>query len=113
MEEERWEWVQKRLFDTEYASVFLTNLKGQIEEKLAKRRHRSELVISHYRADSTLFTSEGTQIREITPQTEIIVYLLIKEGGQGYASKIFGGIGGFERIQEQPWCYLLTRHQPQ
>jgi len=105
-EKGRVERALKEEFNTQEAGLFLKNLEGEIRSRL-KMHARIELIASHLQTHSVLITSEGTQVEESTPLTDLTIYIVTKGLGEGFASKILGGRGGFEVLKKQPWDDLL------
>lgn len=89
-------------FEVEEVLSLLKFIDNRIKTKV-NMRIRTELIASHYRVDSTLYTSEGTEVREKTPLTELTIYVFLKGLTEGFASKIIGGMGGLEILQNQQW----------
>jgi TldD protein len=87
-------------FDVEKALLLLKSIDNEIKAKV--RTHiRTELIASHCQTDSLLLTSEGTEIREKTPLTDLTIYIISRGLTEGFASKIVGGMGGLEILKNQ------------
>jgi len=93
-------------FEVEKVLGFLKSIDREIKSRMSIRV-RTELVASHYRIDSTLVTSEGTEVREKIPLTDLAIYILSKGLSVGFASKIIGGMGGLEVLRSQQWEEIL------
>jgi TldD protein len=102
------EYREKKEFDVEEANEILASLRNELKVKLGALYVRSELVLSHYHIDSTLVTSEGTDIRESSSLTDLTIYLIIRDILQGFASRILGGKGGLEVLEGRDWDYILN-----
>ena len=107
VEEGRVEHKVKKEFDSFDAHELLKSLREQLHSILGKVYARSELVISYRLTESTLVTSEGTNVNECTPMIDITLYLIAKRMQQGFASKTLGGRGGFEIVEGQDWSHIL------
>ncbi|MEM3383489.1 MAG: TldD/PmbA family protein [Nitrososphaerales archaeon] len=101
------EYKEKKEFNIEEANEFLLSLKNELKARLGSLYARSELVLTHYHIDSTLVTSEGTNVRESSPLTDLTIYLIIRDILQGFASRILGGKGGLEVLNGRDWDYIL------
>ncbi|MGQ9468707.1 MAG: TldD/PmbA family protein [Nitrososphaerales archaeon] len=101
------EYKEKKEFDVEKANEILVSLRNELKARLGALYARSELVLSHYNIDSTLVTSEGTDIRESSPLTDLTIYLIVKDFLQGFASRILGGKGGLEILEGRDWDRIL------
>ena len=102
------EYKEKKEFDVEEANEILASLRNELKARLGALYVRSELVLSHYHIDSTLVTSEGTDIRESSSLTDLTIYLIIRDILQGFASRILGGKGGLEVLEGRDWDYILN-----
>lgn len=98
--------VLKEEFQPQEVSLFLKRLEGEVRSRL-NMHARIELVASHLQTHSVLITSEGTRVEEYTPLTDLTIYIVTRGFGEGFASKILGGRGGFEVLKEQPYEDLL------
>ncbi|MFQ6050871.1 MAG: TldD/PmbA family protein [Candidatus Hydrothermarchaeota archaeon] len=99
---------QKIKFNVEESIDFLRGIEGNIRDKLSGD-FRTELILSHRCIDSHLITSEGTNVREKTPSTDFIIYILKNGSKQGYSTKIIGGIGGFEVVKDRKWEDIIEK----
>ncbi len=102
------EYKEKKEFDVEEANEILASLRNELKARLGALYVRSELVLSHYHIDSTLVTSEGTDVREHSSLTDLTIYLIIRDFLQGFASRILGGKGGLEVLEGRDWDYILN-----
>lgn len=102
------EYKEKKEFDVEEANEILASLRNELKARLGALYVRSELVLSHYHIDSTLVTSEGTDVRECSSLTDLTIYLIIRDILQGFASRILGGKGGLEVLEGRDWDYILN-----
>lgn len=93
-------------FEVEKVLNLLKFIEGEIKRR-ADFHIRTELIASHYQCDSTLYTSEGTEVREKTNLTDLTIYILSRGLAEGFASKIVGGMGGFEVLKNQQWEDIL------
>jgi len=93
-------------FEVEKVLSFLKSIDRDIKSRTSVRV-RTELVASHYSFDSTLITSEGTEVREKIPLTDLTIYILSKGLSEGFSSKMVGGMGGFEALRNQQWEEIL------
>ena len=98
---------EKKEFDVEKANNILLDIRNELKARLGALYARSELVLSHYRIDSTLVTSEGTHVRESSPLTDLIIYIIVRDINQGFASHILGGKGGLEILEGRDWDSIL------
>ncbi|MBO3800505.1 MAG: TldD/PmbA family protein [Candidatus Brockarchaeota archaeon] len=89
-------------FEVEKVLSFLKFIDSEIKTKMSMSV-KTELIASHYQIDSTLHTSEGTEVREKTPLTDLTVYIVSRGLVEGFASKIVGGMGGLEVLRNQQW----------
>ncbi|MDW8033673.1 MAG: TldD/PmbA family protein [Nitrososphaerota archaeon] len=89
-------------FEVENVLSLLKSIDAEIKIK-SKMQVRTELIASHYQIDSTLYTSEGTEVREKTPLTDLTIYVFSKGLFEGFASKIVGGMGGLEVLRNRKW----------
>ncbi|MBO3800411.1 MAG: TldD/PmbA family protein [Candidatus Brockarchaeota archaeon] len=89
-------------FEAEKVLGLLKFLDGEIRAKTSFPI-RTELIASHCQIDSTLITSEGSEIREKTPLTDLTIYIFSRGLAQGFSSKIIGGMGGLEALRNQQW----------
>ncbi|MGQ9513862.1 MAG: TldD/PmbA family protein [Thermoproteota archaeon] len=96
-----------RPFNFEDARRLLKDLRENLCNIMEGMVVRPELVCSHSNIDSLLLTSEGARVREVTPLTNLVIYLVAKKVSQGFAAKILGGVGGLEILEEQPWEMIL------
>jgi TldD protein len=101
------EYKEKKEFDVDEANEILMSIRNEIKARLGALYARSELVLSHYHINSTLVTSEGTNVREISPLTDLTIYLIIKDILQGFASRILGGKGGLEVLEGRDWDRII------
>jgi TldD protein len=97
----------KKPIDKNEARNFLLYLKDILRNKLGKLYSSSELVLSHSFVESCLITSEGTNVTERTYLTDVILYLVVRDANLGYASKIVGGRGGLEVVEERDWEKII------
>ncbi|MEM2872905.1 MAG: TldD/PmbA family protein [Nitrososphaerales archaeon] len=102
------EYKEKKEFNVEEANEILASLRNELKVRLGALYVRSELVLSHYHIDSTLVTSEGTDVRESSSLTDLTIYLIIRDILQGFASRILGGKGGLEVLEGRDWDYILN-----
>ena len=93
-------------FDLDEVASFLKDLRDGIKSRLGAKT-RTELVASHSQTQSTLLTSEGTKISQFTPLTDMTLYVITRDSGEGFASRVVGGIGGFEAVRNQPWDEII------
>ncbi|MGQ9719691.1 MAG: TldD/PmbA family protein [Nitrososphaerales archaeon] len=98
---------EKREFDLDEANKILLSIRNELKVRLGALYVRSELILSHYHLDSTLVTSEGTRVRERTPLTDLVIYLVVRGLFQGFASCIIGGKGGLEVLEVRDWDRIL------
>lgn len=105
VEEGEKRWVAREPFDVERAEEILLGLKGAVYDHLKDAAFRLEAVATFTLTDSTLITSEGTRIREVTPLTDLVAYLVVRRAGEGFSSLCVGGVGGLEAVAE--WEALL------
>ncbi|MEM3437862.1 MAG: hypothetical protein QXP55_04960, partial [Nitrososphaerales archaeon] len=102
------EYKEKKEFNVEEANEFLLSLKNELKARLGALYARAELILTHYHINSTLVTSEGTNVRESYPLTDLTIYLIIKDILQGFASRILGGKGGLEVLDGRDWDFILN-----
>lgn len=93
-------------FEVEKALSLLKFIDKEIKARVSMRV-RTELIASHYQFDSTLYTSEGTEVREKTPLTELTIYIVSRGLTEGFASKVIGGMGGLEVLRNQRWKEIV------
>jgi len=93
-------------FDAEEVLSFLKFVDNEIKSRV-NARIKTELIASHYQIDSLLSTSEGAEVREKTCLTDLSIYIVSKGITEGFASKIIGGMGGFEVLRNQQWDDIL------
>ncbi|MBO3802558.1 MAG: TldD/PmbA family protein [Candidatus Brockarchaeota archaeon] len=94
-------------FDVENVRKFLKNLRDALSNIVKGADVRPEFVCSYSRSDSILATSEGTNVRETIPKTDLTIYVAVKKAFQGFSGKVLGGIGGLEVLENQPWNDIL------
>jgi predicted Zn-dependent protease len=83
-EEGKVEHKAEKEFDPFETCEFIETLKDNLQSALGNVYSRSEIVISYCRIDSTLSTSDGTNISESTPMIDITLYLIAKRIHQGF-----------------------------
>jgi len=98
----------KKPVNSEEARRLLLHLSQAVRSKLGNLYHRSELVLSHSIVESDLLTSEGTSVTERAGHTNLIIYLVARNGTVGYASKIVGGKGGLEAVDDRDWDGIIS-----
>ncbi|NHV98021.1 MAG: TldD/PmbA family protein [Thaumarchaeota archaeon] len=107
-EQGRVEHVLREEFQPQEVFLFLKSLRSELKSRL-NAPARIELIASHLQKHSILITSEGTRVEEHTPLTDLTIYIVAKDLGEGFASRTVGGRGGFEIIRQQPWEGLLEK----
>ena len=97
------------MFDESEAAVFLKDLAARLRERLGSLYARSELILSHTEVLSTLVTSEGTEVCEEMPLTDIVIYLAARWFRVGYASCVVGGLGGLDVLKRRDWGTIVDK----
>lgn len=99
---------ERQAFDVDGALALLARLRDTLSQKLSALDARVEIVITHYDVDSTLLSTEGTRVQEMTPLTDLVIYLVVKGVKEGFASRVVGGRGGLEVLASRDWDEILT-----
>lgn len=96
-------------FDSDEAVDFLKDLSATLRERLGSLYARSELILSHTMIYSSLVTSEGTEVCEEVPLTDIVIYIASRWFRLGYASCVVGGVGGLEVLSRRDWGVIVDK----
>lgn len=91
-------------FDVGEAAELLTQIRGELKSRLGPMYARSEVVASHTVIYTQLSTSEGADVYEEIPLTDIVIYVASRGFRTGYASYTVGGVGGLEVLTSKDWC---------
>ncbi|MBS7288756.1 MAG: TldD/PmbA family protein, partial [Candidatus Freyarchaeota archaeon] len=105
VEEGEKKWVAREAFDAERVEEILLGLRDSVYDHLKGAAFRLEAVAAFTLTDSTLITSEGARVREVTPLTDLVAYLVVRGAGEGFSSLCVGGVGGLEAVAK--WEELL------
>ncbi len=100
VEEGEKRWPVKEEFDLERVEEIILGLRGAVYDHIGDAEFRLETVATFTLTDSTLITSEGTKVREVTPTTDLVAYLVVRKTGEGFSSLCVGGVGGLETVAE-------------
>ncbi|MEM1798207.1 MAG: TldD/PmbA family protein [Candidatus Jordarchaeales archaeon] len=98
-------WSVQEEFEPERVKELVSELSGMVYDLLGNRKFRLEVVASFTITDSTLITSEGARVREVTPLTDLVAYLVVRGLREGFSSLCVGGRGGLETVAE--WRSLM------
>ena len=97
------------MFDESEAAIFLKDLAARLRERLGSLYARSELILSHTEVHSSLVTSEGTEVCEEIPLTDLVIYLAARWFRVGYASCVVGGLGGLDVLKRRDWGTIVDK----
>jgi len=97
------------IFDESEAAAFLKDLSARLKERLGSLYARSELILSHAEVHSSLVTSEGTEVYEEIPLTDLVIYLAARWFRTGYASSVVGGLGGLDVLKRRDWEMIVDK----
>ncbi len=101
--------LASEMFEGSEAAVFLKDLSARLRERLGSLYARSELILSHTEVHSSLFTSEGTEVCEEIPLTDLVIYLVARWFRVGYASCVVGGLGGLDVLKRRDWGTIVDK----
>lgn len=97
----------KKPIGCDEAREFLLGLRALIKDRLGPYYSSSELVLTHSYVESSLLSSEGTDVQERAYHTDLVVYLVVRGMRLGFASKVVGGKGGLEVLENRDWGRIV------
>jgi len=97
------------VFDEDEAFSLLSDIAAKLKVRAGSLYARSEIILSHSLVSSSLVTSEGTEVCEEFPLTDIVIYLTARLFKLGYASYVAGGLGGLEVLTRKDWWDVVDK----
>ncbi|MHA1606337.1 MAG: TldD/PmbA family protein [Candidatus Freyarchaeota archaeon] len=94
------EWRVKEEVSVEAAEEIMLGLRGEVYDHLKGKPFRLEVIVTHTLTEDVFINSEGANVREVTPLTDLVAYLVVRDFGEGFSSLCIGGMGGVEAVKD-------------